>query len=98
MDLILQAHHGSRPFRGPLDLTYGPRARRRSRAPHRPTRLSPELEEVDAAVPLPPAVRPRGPSWQPPGLARRIAMIIFCGLDVHKRLVEACLVDASGQV
>ncbi len=25
-------------------------------------------------------------------------MITFCGLDVHKRVVEACLVDASGQV
>jgi len=35
---------------------------------------------------------------RPPGLARSISMIRYVGLDVHKRIVEACVLDEAGKI
>src|SRR3954452_18008643 len=55
-------------------------------SPHRPTRLSHELEEVDAVRPVPITAIHRLDRTPPGGATMR-----FVGLDLHKRTLEVCI-------
>src|SRR5690606_14585824 len=60
----------------------------------RPTRLSFELEEVDA-------VRPTRSPWRAfpaPLSPEGTTMSRYVGLDVHKQFIEVCILDAAGHV